>query len=169
MYILAETTFGNFKIRLFKERAPATVKNFVDLASGNKVYINHKTGQPAKSPFYDGLIFHRVIKDFLVQSGCPYGDGSGGPGYFFDDEIDISNNKHDRPGLVSMANFAPNTNGSQFFITLSPIPWLDKSHTIFGEVTEGLENIINMANTIKTTGDRPDNPPKIIKLTVIET
>lgn len=167
MEALFETSFGHFKIKLYAAKAPVTVKNFVDLATGNKLFTDPETGQPSKKPFYDGLVFHAVIKDVLVQTGCPYSNGEGGPGYLFKDEINPETNKHNRAGLVSMANFAPDSNGSQFFITLNPLPWLDKTNTIFGEVTEGLDLIINMANTTETYGNLPLNPPKLLKVTVL--
>src|SRR3978361_2180380 len=125
-YAVFDTTEGCFKAKLFQDEAPKTVQNFVDLAEGTK------TGKP----FYDGLIFHRVIPDFMIQGGCPQGTGSGGPGYTFEDEI----NQHKIvKGALAMANAGPNTNGSQFFIvTTEEAPWLDGKHTVFGQVTEGM-------------------------------
>jgi len=117
-----DTERGTIKIELFDEQAPKTVGNFVKLAEDG---------------FYDGLSFHRVIPDFMVQGGCPQGTGTGGPGYTFDDEPGALELKHDKPGILSMANAGPNTNGSQFFITHVPCPWLDGKHGVFGHVTEG--------------------------------
>ncbi|MBN1381696.1 MAG: peptidylprolyl isomerase [Deltaproteobacteria bacterium] len=115
-----ETNKGDIKISLLPDKAPLTVLNFINLA---------------KKGFYDGLIFHRVIPDFMIQGGCPYGKGTGGPGYQFQDEFS-RDLKHDRPGILSMANAGPDTNGSQFFITHVPTPWLDNHHTIFGTVVD---------------------------------
>ncbi len=125
-----------------------------------------KTGEKVKRPFYDGLVFHRVIKDFMIQGGCPTGTGTGGPGYRFADEIVAGQNKHEKKGMLSMANAGPNTNGSQFFITTVPTPWLDKGHTIFGEVVEGYE-VVDAIEKVRTApGDRPLEPIVIQKLTI---
>jgi cyclophilin family peptidyl-prolyl cis-trans isomerase len=120
------TDKGDIKVDLFAEKAPKTVNNFVFLAENN---------------FYDGTIFHRVIADFMTQGGDPTGTGRGGPGYRFEDEFHPSL-KHDKPGMLSMANAGPNTNGSQFFITHVPTPWLDNRHTVFGQVTEGMDTLL---------------------------
>src|SRR5690349_16133949 len=112
-----DTSEGTFKVKLFDDKAPNTVANFVGLAEGTKEWTDPKTGQKVKRPFYDGLIFHRVIDGFMIQGGCPMGNGMGGPGYKFADEFGPGL-RHDREGLLSMANSGPNTNGSQFFITL---------------------------------------------------
>ncbi len=140
-YAVFDTTEGQFKIKLFSEEAPKTVQNFVDLAEGKK------TGKP----FYDGLIFHRVIPDFMIQGGCPEGTGRGGPGYKFEDETNGSPHKHS-PGTLSMANAGPNTNGSQFFITHVVTDWLDGKHTVFGQVTSGQEivNATKQGDTLKS-------------------
>src|SRR5215472_12614978 len=127
IHAVFDTTEGRFKVRLFDDKAPNTVKNFVDLAEGTK------TGKP----FYDGLVFHRVIPDFMIQGGDPTGTGRGGPGYQFEDEFNA--HKVDR-GALAMANAGPNTNGSQFFIvTADACPWLDGKHTVFGRVTSGMD------------------------------
>ncbi len=135
------TTEGTFTIRLFDAEAPKTVANFVGLAEGTKEWVDPRTGQKVKRPFYDGLVFHRVIAGFMIQGGDPLGDGTGGPGYTFDDEFSPKL-KHDRPGLLSMANRGANTNGSQFFITHVATPWLDGKHSVFGKVTKGMD-IVN--------------------------
>ena len=151
-----ETSLGTIKVRLFNDKAPKTVENFTGLAMGTKEYTDPKTRQPAMGHFYDGLIFHRIIKDFMLQGGCPLGTGTGGPGYKFADEF--SDLKFDKPGLLAMANAGPNTNGSQFFITTVPTPWLNNRHTIFGEVTEGLD-VVKKIEAVKTApGDRPIEP-----------
>ena len=137
-YARFETTQGNFTIRLFDKEAPNTVANFVGLAEGTKEWTDPATGQKRKEPYYDGVIFHRVINGFMIQGGDRLGQGTGGPGYKFGDEFHPSL-RHARAGILSMANAGPNTNGSQFFITLGPTPHLDNRHSVFGEVVEGLD------------------------------
>jgi len=161
-----ETTQGTIVIKLFEKEAPKTVANFVGLAEGTKEWTDPKTGQKVKRPFYDGLTFHRVIPDFMIQGGDPLGSGIGGPGYQFEDEFG-SGLKFDHPGILAMANAGPNTNGSQFFITDAPTPWLNNRHTIFGEVTEGLDVVKKIARVPKGPNDRPTTPVVIKKLTII--
>jgi peptidyl-prolyl cis-trans isomerase A (cyclophilin A) len=154
MIAVFETNMGTFKAKLFADKTPKTVENFVGLAEGTKEWTDTKTGQKVKRAFYDGLIFHRVIPNFMIQGGCPLGTGTGGPGYKFEDEFHPSL-KHDKVGLLSMANAGPGTNGSQFFVTTAKTPWLDNKHTIFGEVIEGMD-IVNKIGTTKTgSGDKP--------------
>ncbi len=160
-----ETTQGTVVVKLFEKEAPKTVANFVGLAEGTKEWTDPKTGQKVKRPFYDGLIFHRVITDFMIQGGDPLGTGTGGPGYKFEDEF--SSLKFNRPGLLAMANAGPNTNGSQFFITDVPTDWLTNKHTIFGEVTEGMDVVKKIIRVPKGPGDRPTTPVVINKLTII--
>ena len=148
------TTEGDFKVRLFDDKAPKTVANFTELAEGTKEWTDPKTRQKVTRPFYDGLIFHRVIDGFMLQAGCPLGTGTGDPGYKFADEF-APGLKHDRPGLLSMANAGPNTNGSQFFVTLVPTPWLDNKHAIFGEVVEGMDVVQRIGKTRTGPNDRP--------------
>ena len=145
IYAVILTQKGTLTLQLHYEKTPATVGNFVGLAEGNLVNEVKQTG----TPYYDGLKFHRVIPDFMVQGGCPQGSGLGGPGHQFDDEID-SSLLHDKPGVLSMANAGPGTNGSQFFITHVPTPWLDGKHTVFGCVVEGQEIVdsIEQGDTI---------------------
>jgi peptidyl-prolyl cis-trans isomerase A (cyclophilin A) len=155
VYALFDTTEGQFKARLFADKAPKTVENFVALAEGTK------TGKP----FYDGLVFHRVIPDFMIQGGCPEGSGRGGPGYKFADEFHPSL-KHTKPGLLSMANSGPNTNGSQFFVTVAPTSWLDNKHSIFGEVIEGYDVVEKISKVPRDGNDRPKKEVKINSLKI---
>ncbi len=152
------TSEGSFTVRLFDEEAPKTVANFVELAEGTREWTDPKTGQKVKRPFYDGLIFHRVIGGFMIQGGDPLGTGAGGPGYTFGDELSPKL-RHHKVGILSMANSGPNTNGSQFFITLAPTPWLDNKHSVFGEVVEGMEVVKKIGETpTSKPGDRPLKP-----------
>jgi len=136
---------GMIKLELFANEAPITVQNFMKLCG---------------SGFYDGLIFHRVIAGFMIQGGCPIGDGTGGPGYVIKDEF-VASLKHSTPGILSMANAGPNTGGSQFFITLAPTPWLDGKHTIFGKVTEGMD-VMQRIGKVRT--DNHDRPLEAVKI-----
>jgi peptidyl-prolyl cis-trans isomerase A (cyclophilin A) len=149
-----ETNQGRVVVRLFPDHAPKTVRNFVELAEGGRQWTNPKTGQASTGKLYDGTIFHRVIPDFMIQGGDPLGTGTGGPGYKFGDEIhpDL---QFSRPYLLAMANAGPGTNGSQFFITTVPTPWLNGKHTIFGEVIEGAD-VVDRISHLKSGGqDRP--------------
>ena len=162
-YAIFETSQGSIVVRLLEKEVPKTVANFIGLAEGTKEFINEKTGQKDKRPFYDGLIFHRVIPQFMIQGGCPHGNGMGGPGYKFADEFHPSL-KHSKAGMLSMANAGPNTNGSQFFITVAPTPWLDNRHTIFGEVVEGQDVANKISNLPRDSSDRPRTPVTLEKL-----
>ena len=169
--IIMHTSEGDIRINLFDTKAPHTVENFLGLATGKKEWTDPFTGQPSHEKFYDGLTFHRIIKDFMIQGGCPLGTGTGGPGYDFDDEIDPTL-KFDRPYLLAMANAGlrrgadgkvHGTNGSQFFITTVPTPWLDSHHTIFGEVAdEESKAVVDKLDAVATDGqDRPLEPVMI--------
>ncbi len=139
LYATFQTSMGTIVVKLLPEKAPVTVANFVGLAEGTKEWTDPRTGQKQSGkPLYDGTMFHRVIPDFMIQGGDPLGTGTGGPGFRFQDEIG-PDNKFSKPGLLAMANAGPGTNGSQFFITEIATPWLDKGHTIFGEVVKGGE------------------------------
>jgi peptidyl-prolyl cis-trans isomerase A (cyclophilin A) len=157
-YAVFTTSEGNFTVRLFEKEAPKTVANFIGLAEGTKEWTDPRTNEKVKKPYYNGLTFHRVIAGFMIQGGDPLGTGTGGPGYKFADEFNPSL-RHTKAGILSMANAGPNTNGGQFFITLGPTPHLDNHHTIFGEVTQGMDVVEKIGST-KTTkpGDKPVKP-----------
>ena len=163
-----DTTMGKFKILLHHTQAPKTVENFVGLAEGSKEWTNVITREKVKGKaFYNGLIFHRVIKGFMIQGGDPAGNGTGGPGFTFQDEFH-PNLKHNKKGILSMANAGPNTNGSQFFITLGPTPHLDGRHSVFGEVVEGMEIVEEIGATpVNRANDRPKTEVKINTIKII--
>ena len=165
LYAIFQTNKGTFTCRLFDKETPKTVDNFVGLANGTKEWTDPKTGKKVQKRFYDGLIFHRVIPKFMIQGGDPEGTGRGGPGYKFEDECrpDLI---FDKPGKLAMANAGPNTNGSQFFITTVPTPWLNNKHTIFGEVIDG-ENVVESIESVKKDGrDKPLEDVVIEKLEI---
>lgn len=164
-YAHFDTTEGKFVVRLFEKEAPRTVENFVGLAEGTKEWRDPATGERKKAPFYDGVIFHRVINGFMIQGGDPLGQGTGGPGYTFADEFHPKL-RHDRAGILSMANSGPNTNGSQFFITLGPTPHLDNRHSVFGEVVEGLDVIKRIGAVATGRQDRPVKPVTMTHVTI---
>ena len=153
MLAVFETSLGNFKVKLFPEEAPKTVENFVGLAEGTIEWTDPK-GKKEKKKLYDGTVFHRVIKNFMIQGGDPLGNGTGGPGYKFKDEFSPKL-RHSKPGMLSMANAGPGTNGSQFFVTVVPTPWLDDKHSIFGEVVEGMDIVTKISETKTLPGDKP--------------
>ena len=159
------TTEGDFLVRLHQDKAPKTVENFVGLAEGTKEFTDPRDGVKKSQPFYDGTIFHRVIDGFMIQGGDPLGQGVGGPGYKFGDEFHPTL-RHDKAGILSMANAGPGTNGSQFFVTLAPTPHLDNKHSVFGEVVEGLDVVKRIGTTKTGARDRPVKDVVITKLTV---
>ena len=154
LYATMKTSLGVIVVRLFEDKAPKTVENFVGLANGTKEWTDPRNGEKVKRPLYNGTIFHRVIPNFMIQGGDPLGRGTGGPGYRFADEFN-PDLRHNKPGILSMANAGPNTNGSQFFITTVPTPHLDNRHSVFGEVVQGMEVVVAIGNTQRGPGDRP--------------
>jgi peptidyl-prolyl cis-trans isomerase A (cyclophilin A) len=160
-----ETTEGNFTIKFFEQDAPKTVANFVELAEGKREWTHPVTRKKSTDKLYDGTIFHRVIPNFMIQGGDPAGTGYGGPGYKFEDETKGSPFKFDKPGKLAMANAGPNTNGSQFFITVAATPWLTGNHTIFGEVVEGHDVVEKI---VAVPRNRQDKPNKDILINSIE-
>jgi peptidyl-prolyl cis-trans isomerase A (cyclophilin A) len=153
-YATFKTSLGDVKVKLLPDHAPQTVENFVGLATGKKTWQDPKTGKKRNDPLYDGTIFHRVIPEFMIQGGDPLGTGSGGPGFEFADEV-AGGPGFTRAGYLAMANRGPNTNGSQFFITEAPTPWLTGKHTIFGEVVSGMEVVNAIARVPRGANDRP--------------
>ena len=153
-----ETNMGTFEAELYAKECPETVWNFINLAEGRQE--TDKGGN-----FYDGLIFHRVIKGFMIQGGCPQGSGTGGPGYKFGDEFD-SSLRHVSEGVLSMANAGPGTNGSQFFVTLAPTPHLDNRHSVFGKVVNGMDVVKSIGSCQTGPGDRPVEEVVMEKVTI---
>jgi peptidyl-prolyl cis-trans isomerase A (cyclophilin A) len=163
-----ETTKGPIRVRLFPDTAPKTVQNFIGLSTGTKPWRNPATGAQEQGPLYEGTVFHRVIPNFMIQGGDPLGNGRGGPGYQFEDEVS-GPHRFDRPGYLAMANAGPNTNGSQFFITQVPTPWLDGKHTIFGEVVEGMDVVDAIAAVDRDHGDRPVEELRLERVVIDQT
>ena len=166
LYAHFTTSQGNFTARLFEAETPNTVANFTGLADGSKEWTDPRTGRKVKQPYFSGTIFHRVIAGFMIQGGDPLGQGTGGPGYTFADEFHPKL-RHDKPGILSMANRGPNTNGGQFFITLAPTPWLDNKHSVFGEIVEGMDVVTKIGSTATSKpADRPLKPITINSVTI---
>ena len=153
-----QTNLGTFEAELYAKECPETVWNFINLAEGRQ-----ETARGGN--FYDGLSFHRIIQGFVIQGGCPFGNGTGGPGYQFKDEFD-PNLRHDGPGVLSMANAGPGTNGSQFFVTLAPTPHLDDRHSVFGKVTDGLEVVMKIGAVATGPMDKPAEPVVMESVTI---
>ncbi len=165
LYARFETSMGDMVAELYEDLVPNTVKNFVGLATGQIEFINELTGDAEQRPFYDGIIFHRVIPEFMIQCGCPRGTGTGGPGYKFRDEFHPKL-RHNTAGILSMANAGPNTNGSQFFITEVPTPHLDNRHSVFGKVIEGVDLIKKIARVRRDYRDKPLEPVVLQHVTI---
>ena len=165
-YAIFDTSMGQIVCRLFDKNAPKTVQNFTDLAEGKREWTHPVTRQKSRQPLYNGTIFHRVIRNFMIQGGDPAGTGFGGPGYQFEDETKGSPHSFDKPGKLAMANAGPNTNGSQFFITVAPTQWLTGKHTIFGEVVEGQNVVDKIVNGPTGAQDRPAEAIKINSVTI---
>jgi peptidyl-prolyl cis-trans isomerase A (cyclophilin A) len=167
LYATIETSMGNIKAKLFWDKTPMTVRNFVELATGKKEWTNPLTGEKTNKPLYNGTTFHRIIKGFMIQGGDPAGNGTGGPGYRFKDEFrpDL---KHDKPGILSMANAGPGTNGSQFFITEVATPHLDGRHTVFGETVnkEVSDEVLKKIASVPTEHDKPKTPVVIKEIRI---
>ena len=153
-----ETNMGTFEAELYAKECPETVWNFINLTEGRQE-------TPRGGNYYDGLGFHRVIGGFMIQGGCPFGNGTSGPGYQFKDEFDPSL-RHDSAGVLSMANAGPGTNGSQFFVTLGPTPHLDDRHSVFGKVTEGLDVVMKIGSVATGPMDKPKEPVIMEKVTI---
>ena len=159
------TTEGSFTVTLFDAEVPNTVANFVGLAEGTKEWTDPRTRQKTTAPYYNGIIFHRIIDGFMIQGGDPLGQGVGGPGYEFADEFH-PRLRHDRAGILSMANRGPNTNGGQFFITLAPTPHLNDRHSVFGEVTSGMDIVRRIGSTPTGRQDRPVKDIQILEIKI---
>lgn len=166
LYARFVTSMGNIVVRLEEERAPNTVKNFVGLATGSQPWKDPRTGDEKTGvPLYDGTIFHRVISDFMIQGGDPLGRGTGGPGYRFQDEFHPEL-RHTGPGVLSMANSGPHSNGSQFFITEKATPWLDNKHSVFGVAVVGADLVAKITRVPKGPGDRPSQDVVLQKVEI---
>lgn len=166
-YAVFTTSEGQIVVRLFERDAPKTVANFVELAEGKREWTHPVGNKKSSDKLYDGTIFHRVIPQFMIQGGDPAGTGMGGPGYRFEDETKGSPHKFNVPGKLAMANSGPNTNGSQFFITVAPTDWLTGKHTIFGEVVEG-QNIVEKISLVARNSQDKPHKPVVIESLVIE-
>ncbi|MEV4425557.1 peptidylprolyl isomerase [Streptomyces sp. NPDC049602] len=169
LYAILKTSLGDIEVRLMPFHAPKTVRNFVDLASGEREWTHPATGTVSSDPLYDGTVFHRVIKGFMIQGGDPLGNGTGGPGYEFADEFHPEL-FFDRPYLLAMANAGPGTNGSQFFVTVGAATWLNRKHTIFGEVVDGESRKVVDAIATTATDPRTERPLQdvVVESVVIE-
>jgi peptidyl-prolyl cis-trans isomerase A (cyclophilin A) len=162
------TNKGSFAVSLMPEVAPKTVENFVALATGSKEWRDPRSGETKQEPLYDGTIFHRVIDGFMIQGGDPTGTGTGDPGYRFEDECPPGGPTFNQVGRLAMANAGPDTNGSQFFVTVAETPWLNGRHTIFGQVTEGYEVVETIAKLPTGPQDRPSDDVMIERIEIAD-
>jgi len=165
-YAIFQTSQGKIVCRLHEKEAPKTVANFIDLAEGNREWTHPTNNKKSKDRLFDGTIFHRVIPKFMIQGGDPAGTGFGGPGYKFEDETKGSPHSFNKPGKLAMANSGPNTNGSQFFITVAATPWLTGNHTIFGEVVEGQDIVDKISEVDRDRSDKPRTPVVMESVTI---
>ena len=165
-YAIFQTSQGKIVCRLHEKEAPKTVANFIDLAEGNREWTHPTNNKKSKDKLFDGTIFHRVIPKFMIQGGDPAGTGFGGPGYKFEDETKGSPHSFNKPGKLAMANSGPNTNGSQFFITVAATPWLTGNHTIFGEVVEGQDIVDKISEVDRDRSDKPRTPVVLESVTI---
>jgi peptidyl-prolyl cis-trans isomerase A (cyclophilin A) len=159
---------GSFTVKLMPEHAPETVANFTGLATGSRAWRDPRDGSQKSTPLYDGTVFHRVIPGFMIQGGDPEGTGRGGPGYRFDDEVPPDGPSFDRPGILAMANAGPGTNGSQYFVTVAPTAWLTGKHTIFGEVTDGMDVVEAISRVDTDASDRPRSDVVVNNVEIID-
>jgi peptidyl-prolyl cis-trans isomerase A (cyclophilin A) len=166
MYAIFQTSQGTIVCRLFEKDAPKTVANFTELAEGKRDWTHPVTRKKSKDRLYDGTIFHRVIPNFMIQGGDPAGTGMGGPGYQFEDETKGSQHNFDKPGKLAMANAGPNTNGSQFFITVAATQWLTGKHTIFGEIVEGQDVVNKITALPRNRQDKPNTDVVLQSVTI---
>ena len=166
MRAIFDTSMGEIVCELYPDQAPKTVENFAGLAEGGKEWTDPRTNKTSTEPLYADSVFHRVIHEVMIQGGDPLGLGTGGPGYEFEDEVD-SGLKFDSEGLLAMANRGPNTNGSQFFITHIPTPWLDGKHTIFGKVIQGQEVVVEIGNVPQGANNRPETPVTLNSVKIV--
>jgi peptidyl-prolyl cis-trans isomerase A (cyclophilin A) len=166
-YAVFNTSEGKIVCSLFEKDAPKTVANFIELAEGSREWTHPSNGTKSKNKLYDGTVFHRVIPEFMIQGGDPAGNGMGGPGYKFEDETKGSPHKFNAVGKLAMANAGPNTNGSQFFITVTNTDWLTGKHTIFGEVVEGYDVVEKITKVKRNSQDKP-HTPVVLESVVIE-
>ena len=165
-YATFQTSQGKIVCRLYEKEAPKTVANFIDLAEGNREWTHPTNNKKSKEKLFDGTIFHRVIPKFMIQGGDPAGTGFGGPGYKFEDETKGSPHSFNKPGKLAMANSGPNTNGSQFFITVAATPWLTGNHTIFGDVIEGQDIVDKISEVDRDRSDKPRTPVVLESVTI---
>ena len=165
-YAVLNTSEGQIVCRLLEQDAPKTVANFIDLAQGNREWTHPVNHEKSKNKLYDGTVFHRVIPDFMIQGGDPAGNGMGGPGYRFEDETRNSPHRFDQKGKLAMANAGPNTNGSQFFITVGATEWLTGKHTIFGDVVEGMDVVEKISRVPRDRQDKPNKPVVLESVTI---